>query len=160
MKDSCLKNKLIDSIKRIYAKLVFINDTPHKVALGLGLGVFAGIMPGMGILAALFLAFVFRANRASALLGSMLTNTWLSIVTFLLSIKAGSAIMKLDWYQVYKNYRFFLKNFQWADLFKASIFKLVLPLVIGYIAISLALGLAVYFISYAIIKVIKNARKS
>ena len=75
-------NKIREYLRLILAKLFNINDTPHKIALGLGLGVFAGILPGTGPIAAIFLALAFRANRASALLGSLLTNTWLSLVTF------------------------------------------------------------------------------
>ena len=67
----------------IFDKLFKINDSAEKIALGVGLEVFSGLMPGTGPTAALFLAFIFRANRAAALLGSMLTNTWLSVVTFI-----------------------------------------------------------------------------
>jgi hypothetical protein len=156
MKKNFLKNNFVHLIREIYIKLFLINDTPHKIALGLGLGVFVGIMPGTGLIAALFLAFICRANRAAALLGSILTNTWLSVVTFLLSIKVGSAIMKLDWRNVYADCTVFIKHFQWFDLFKASILKLVLPLIVGYAVISAGLGLAAYLLTLIIIKVIKK----
>lgn len=159
MKKTVPRNNFVNLIKEIYVKLFRINDSPHKIALGLGLGVFVGILPGTGLIAALFLAFIFKANRAAALAGSMATNTWLSIATFLLSIKVGSAIMKLNWRDAYANCLFFLKDFQWANLFKASILKLALPLIIGYIVISAGLGLAVYVVTFLIIKGIKNARK-
>ncbi|MCG2713658.1 MAG: DUF2062 domain-containing protein [Candidatus Omnitrophica bacterium] len=68
-------------INFIFAKLFKINDSAGKIALGVGLGVFAGLLPGTGPAAALLLALVFRANRAAALLGSLITNTWLSVVT-------------------------------------------------------------------------------
>lgn len=160
MKNSSAKNKLINVIKKLYATLFLINDTPHKIALGVGLGVFAGIMPGTGLIAALFLAFIARANRAAALLGSLMTNTWLSIVTFLLSIKVGSGIMGLDWESVYRDYLIFLKNFQWVKLFKIAIIKLVLPLILGYVVIAAALGLLVYLVTFITIKGIKYAHKS
>ena len=65
----------------LFDKLFKINDTPQKIALGFGLGVFAGIFPGTGPVAAILLAYVFRANRASALFGSLFTNTWLNSVS-------------------------------------------------------------------------------
>lgn len=159
MKKNKTKNKSADLLKLIYTKFFLINDTAHKIALGLGLGVVAGIMPGLGPVAALFLAFIFRANRAAAVLGSLLTNTWLSIVTFLLSIKAGSAIMNTDWKDVYGESLLFLKNFQWQNLFKESVFKIALPLLAGYLVVSLSLGLIVYLAALVIIKGIKHARK-
>ncbi len=160
MKKKISDNKYVRLLKLVYEKIFLINDSPHKIALGLGLGVLAGIMPGMGPLAALFLAFLFRANRAAALLGSLLTNTWLSFVTFLLSIKVGSAIMNLDWKDVYAECLLFLKNFQWQNLFKESIFKVALPLAVGYLAISLCLALAVYLIALIVIKRMGYAHKS
>jgi len=68
-------NKFRGFFQLLYLKLIKINDTPQKIAFGFGLGVFSGIFPGTGPLAALFLALILRANRASALLGSLLTNT-------------------------------------------------------------------------------------
>jgi len=160
MKNKRSKNKYADLLKLIYTELFLINDNPHKIALGLGLGVVAGIMPGMGPVAALFLVFIFRANRAAAVLGSLLTNTWLTIITFLLSIKVGSAIMNMNWKDVYEESWLFLKNFQWQNLFKESIFKVAIPLLVGYLVVSLCLALIVYLVALVIIKGIKHAHKS
>lgn len=136
----------------IYRKLFSINDTPQRIALGLGMGVFLGIIPGTGPIAALFLAFILRVNRAAALLGSLLTNTWLSVVTFFLSIKAGSAIMKTGWQEAHQNWLLFLKEFHWLKLFKLSILKIILPVIIGYFTVAFCLGLAVYLITLIILK--------
>ena len=53
-KESILKK----IISFIFAKLFKINDSAQKIALGVGLGVFSGLMPGTGPAAALFLAFI------------------------------------------------------------------------------------------------------
>lgn len=150
-------NKFLDLF---YQKLFRINDTPQKTALGLGIGVFAGIIPGMGPLAALFLALILRLNRAAALLGSLLTNTWLSIVTFLLSVKLGSSIMSLNWQDVWRDWELFLRNFHWLDLFKLSILKIILPVIVGYLVVAFSLGLAVYLITLITLERIKYADKS
>ena len=139
----------------MFDKLFKINDTPQKIALGFGLGMFAGILPGTGPVAAIFLAVIFRANRASALLGSLLTNTWLSVVTFLLSIKLGSAILGLNWHNVRQEWFAFFKGFHWSALFKLSILKAILPVVIGYILVAFCFGLLAYLISLIIIVKIK-----
>ncbi len=118
----------------LYIKLFKINDSPQRIALGLGLGVFAGIIPGTGPVAALFLAFIFRVNRASALLGSLLTNTWLSFVTFILAIKVGSAIMHLDWQVVRQGWILF-------------------PVILGYFIVSFSLGILVYLVTLIILKI-------
>ncbi len=130
----------------LYEKLFKINDTPQRVSLGFGLGVFLGIMPGAGPIAALTLALFLRVNRASALLGSLLTNTWLSVVTFLLSLKTGSAIMKVPWQNVQSDWAVFIKEFRLVSLFKLSALKIILPVIVGYLAVAFCCGLIVYFV--------------
>ncbi len=143
-----------------YHQLFRINDSPHKVAAGLGMGVFCGIMPGTGPIAALFLALLLRVNRAAALLGSLATNTWLSIVTFLLSVKLGSVIMGLDWQVARSDWWLFLSEFRWLNLFKLSILRIILPVIIGYLAVAFLLGLATYLSALIILIKLRYANKS
>jgi len=160
MKKIKTHHKISKFFNALYVKLFKINDSPQKIALGVGLGVFAGIFPGTGPLAALFLAFIFRVNRASALLGSLLTNTWLSFVTFLLAIKAGSAILGIRWQEVHQDWDYFLKSFNWQSLFKLSVLKVILPVITGYLVIAFCLGLLAYLVTLIIIVKIRHENKS
>ncbi len=141
-------NKLKISFRKflrfLYVELVKINDTPQRVALGLGIGVFFGIMPAMGPLAAVFTASIFKANRASALIGSLLTNTWISFVTFLVSIKLGSFIMGIDWQIVKNEWYLLFKDFHFSTLLKASLLQTILPIMTGYLVLAVFFG----FLSY------------
>ncbi|MDP2928087.1 MAG: DUF2062 domain-containing protein [Candidatus Omnitrophota bacterium] len=139
-------------INFVFAKLFYINDSAQKIALGVGLGVFAGLLPGTGPAAALFLAFIFKANRAAALLGGLLTNTWLSLVTFILAIKVGSVILKLNWQTVQQQAQGLLKNFGWTGFFKLSFFEVLLPVIVGYLVIGLVLGALSYSLTLLIIR--------
>jgi len=152
VKGKIWRNRILRSLKFIYIKLFRIHDTPQRIALGLGLGVFLGIIPGTGPLAAIFLALVFRVNRAASLLGSLLTNTWLSIVTFLLSIKVGSAIMRVSWQDTRQNWIEFLKNFRLRDLWQLSTLKIIWPVIIGYLVVAFFLGAATYLIALIIVR--------
>lgn len=143
----------------LYQKLFKINDTPQKIAFGLGIGIFSGIFPGTGPVAALFLATALRANRASALAGSLLTNTWLSVATFIFSIKLGSSIMRINWQDAYLKWRLFLKNFHFIDLLKLPALKLILPVILGYFIVALFLGILSYLITLRILFEIKRARR-
>jgi uncharacterized protein (DUF2062 family) len=154
MKKPKENNNILRFLKIIYIKLFRINDTPQRVAIGFGIGVFCGIVPGMGPLASLFLAMLLRVNRASALLGSLLTNTWLSIVTFFLSIKTGAVIMNVNWQDSYNNWLLFLKDFRWLNLIKLSVLKIILPVIVGYLAVAFCTGLLAYLI---ILVILKNA---
>ena len=158
------KTKIIGIFSRIkvflYNKFIKINDTPQRVAFGFGIGIFAGILPGTGPLAALFLAFIFRANRASALAASLLSNTWLSLVTFILAIKTGSAIFKISWQSLKNDWASVLAHWHWQDLFREPVLKILLPVICGYIIISLVLGLVSYMAVLLIIKVYRPASRA
>ncbi|MDD5423642.1 MAG: DUF2062 domain-containing protein, partial [Candidatus Omnitrophica bacterium] len=121
MRNRALPEKVGRFFKTLYLKLFRINDTPQKVATGLGLGVFLGIIPGTGPLVALFLAFVFRVNRAAALLGSLITNTWMSIPVFLLSVKIVAMLTGLEHQEIHRQWAVFTKDFRWSALLDISI---------------------------------------
>lgn len=139
----------------LYVKLVRTNDTPQKVALGFGLGVFAGILPGTGPIAAVFLASLARVNRATALLGSLATNTWLSFATFLISIKIGSGLIGADWQDIKEKWSMLFKHFSFFSLFKLSVLKIIFPVILGYLVIAICCGL----VSYAVLILILTLRK-
>jgi len=136
----------------LFAKFFKINDSAQKIALGVGLGVFSGLIPGTGPAAALFLAFIFKANRAAALFGSILTNTWLSLVTFILAIKVGSVILGRHWQEVHQKGVTLIHDFHWAKFFKLSFLDVLLPVILGYLIIGICLGLISYLIVLSIIK--------
>jgi len=139
-------------ISFLFTKLFKINDSAQKIALGVGLGVFSGLIPGTGPAAALFFAFVFRANRAAALLGSILTNTWLSVITFILAIKLGSITLNMHWQEVHQKAQGLIRDFHWASLFKLSFLDVLLPVIVGYLIIGLFLGVFSYLVVLIIIR--------
>lgn len=162
MKKFKSRNKFLRRIKLFYLKAVHINDSPQKIALGVAIGVFAGIMPAMGLLAALLLAVIFRANRAAAILGSAITNAWISFVTFLLSIKVGSVILGIDWQEVRRQWDYFIANFRLSSMFRLPISEVILPLVIGYLAVAALIGSATYILTLILVRLIhahKNRAK-
>lgn len=152
------KKSFLRFFKFLYLKLFRINDTPQKKALGFSIGVFLGILPGTGPLAALFLAMLLRVNRAASLLGSLLTNTWLSFVTFALSVKIGSAILKVNRQAVLKAWGHFFKTFHLKDLLEISVLETILPVILGYLVIAFCLAVTTY-LSALIIIYLKNKPK-
>lgn len=144
--------------KAIYLKLFRINDTPQRIALGLGLGVFCGILPGTGPIAALALALLLRVNRAGALLGSVLTNTWLSIPVFLLSLKVGAAMAGVHYQGLQKDWALLIKGFHWSALLNVGVYNVLLPILLGYAAVSLAIGIITYAVALMAVKYIKRKK--
>ncbi|MFH1397166.1 MAG: DUF2062 domain-containing protein [Candidatus Omnitrophota bacterium] len=132
-------------------KIFRTNDTPQRIACGLGIGVFLGIMPGLGALAALIIASLLRVNKAAAILGALLTNTWTSLLTIFLSIKIGAVIMSLNWRDLYNQWYFLIKNFHWKALFQPTFLKIIFPVLIGYLVIAIVLGLVAHLITILIL---------
>lgn len=152
------KNSLKRFLRLIFLKIFRVNDSPQRVALGLGLGVFSGIMPGIGPIAALFLASLAKVNKASALLGSLLTNTWLSILIFMLSVKTGAFVMGLHWQDVSRSWKAFLADFHLIKLFKLSILDIVTPVFLGYLIVALCSGILAYLIILPMLKLLKAVK--
>ncbi|MCX5678618.1 MAG: DUF2062 domain-containing protein [Candidatus Omnitrophica bacterium] len=138
-------------LKAVYLKIFRINDTPQKIALGLGLGVFMGVLPGTGPIAALALALLFRVNRASALLGSILTNTWLSIPVFLLSLRTGAVITGVSYQALKNDWSLLIKDFHWATLLDLGVYKILMPILAGYALISLSIGIIAYALTLIVV---------
>lgn len=147
--------KIVQKIKEITLGLVRIDDSPQRIALGLGLGVFCGIFPGTGPIAAIFLAILIRVNRAASLIGSLATNTWLSFVTFLAAIKTGAWLWGLKWTEVYDSWAGLIREFRWPDLFKLSVLKLILPVFSGFLAVAFGLGVGAYLITFIVLKCLR-----
>ncbi|MDP2904953.1 MAG: DUF2062 domain-containing protein [Candidatus Omnitrophota bacterium] len=143
-------------MKVILVGLFTLNDTPQKIAFGLGLGVFSGILPGTGPIAAVFLAALCRANRAASLIGSLATNTWLSFVTFVIAVKLGAWLWGYKWVDVYNQWSVLVKEFHWINIIKSSFLQLILPLFTGYIIVALALGITVYLIALIAFKLFRQ----
>jgi uncharacterized protein (DUF2062 family) len=145
--------------KKFAKKILLIDDTPQKIAAGFGLGVCLGIFPGTGAVAAVFLAWLFKFNRISAILGSLLVNTWLSIVIFFLALKVGAFMTGRPWQEVYRHCGMLLGNLKWAQLLKASYLQLILPLALGYLLVSATAGMLVYIMVLPLAIFIKKRRK-
>lgn len=146
-------------IRFLYIKLLRINDSPQKIALGFALGVFLGIIPGTGVLASFFLAYLCRVNRASAVLGSLLTNTWLSFLTFIIAIKLGSSLLRIEWEAVYKGWLVFFKHWNWAQAAKGPFFNILFPIILGYAIIGVIAGVAGYICVLAAVRLRKRRQK-
>lgn len=159
MRKRQIPEKLARFFKFVYLKLVKINDSPQRIAIGFGLGVFTGIMPGAGPVVALFLAVLFRVNRASAFLGGFLTNTWVTFLAFLFSIKIGSFIFGIDGEIIRERWTALLKDFHISKVFKLSVLEMALPVLVGYLALAAISAILAYGIILVILKFMKKRKE-
>ncbi len=78
-----------------YLRIIRMEDPPERIARGAAIGVFSGIAPtfGAAALLALAVAFVLKANKGAAVLGSFIMNPITSTFFWSLSIILGSVIL-------------------------------------------------------------------
>lgn len=65
-------------LRRTVGQLLQLNDTPHRIALAFGMGVWLAFSPLLGLhtVLALLIAYLFRLNRAALLVGVYVNNPW------------------------------------------------------------------------------------
>lgn len=100
-----------------------------------------------------------RVNRASALLGSILFNTWVGLLALLLAIKIGSAVRGLNYNDVYDGWLVLLKNFKWEKLLELSIYDVLIPIGIGYLIISFLFALVATAVVYMLAEQIRKKKR-
>lgn len=144
--------------KTIYLKLFRINDSPQNVAAGVGIGVFFGVLPGLGPLAALFTAILVKANSAAALIGSIITNTWLSIPVFAVAVSVGSAVTGTSYANISRDWAELVRDFHLSTFLKASAVNIIFPVLTGYAIVSIAIGLVAYAIALTILRTLRKRR--
>lgn len=136
---------------KLYEELTMVNETPHRVALSFGVGVFLGILPFTGVLAAIAVALMFRLNKAAAILGSAITNTWLGLLVFGLAVKIGAHITGVEWETVSLQMKSLMKSFSLKLLQEIDIWSAFSAMLAGYFIISLILALFGYVIALIVI---------
>lgn len=97
------KNHPYVRLKRLarlyYLRLLRINDPPERIARGAAIGVLMGILPtfGLGTVLSFIFAFIFKANKAAAIIGSFIMNPLTSAFFWTMSIVLGSLILGEDY---------------------------------------------------------------
>jgi len=145
--------------RMLYVKLVRLNDTPPRIAIGFGLGVFIGNMPGIGPIAALVTATIVRVNKVAAVLGAVLVNTWFGLITFVPGVKIGCALMGKEWHQIYESWKVIIKNKDILSFFKVSALDVLIPVFLGQLMISLILGFVAWGIVLFILYEMKERKR-
>lgn len=145
-------------LKLQYVKLVRINDTPVKVALGMGVGVFLGIFPtfGLGMVLAFLLAWIFRFNKASAVIGSTIMNPLTTPFFWSLSCILGAVIVGGDWREILNQVKLAADTISWSNILHQETWALLGKLLgkglyvylAGNILLSLGLAIVFYFLTF------------
>jgi len=129
-------------IKSFVKKLLRIKDSPEKIALGLAIGVFWGIMPtfGFAILFSLPTALLFRGNKLAAILGTFIANPLTIPLFYPFGYKIGQLILKTA-----------PLPFSWDIFNLESLLNISKSLLVGNFLLAIGLALLIYFLVLQII---------
>ena len=133
-------------IKRALVELLHLEDTPHRIGLAFGLGIWIAFSPLLGLhtLMALGIAFAFRLSRAAILIGCYVNNPWTLAPLYLAGTVVGCALLgvsteglaTVDWdrhgLDFYANLLAHLRPYLW-------------PFVIGNTILGVLFGTLSYF---------------
>ena len=90
--------KLRRSARHQWLRLLRIPATPEHIAKGMAIGVFVGFIPLLPsqTLIAIGLAFLLRASKVAAAIGTLVTNPFTWVFLYLLFYRIGRAILPFN----------------------------------------------------------------
>lgn len=163
------KNLFARARQFIKFRIIHVDDSPHRIALGVSLGLFTAFLPLLGLhtLIALMFSFVFHANKAVAILCSWISNPLTVIPIFVPSYIFGRSVVGLfrdsppsDPDQVAEILARSFSFSSMVDAFSSSDFwkemgtlfgKIGLELITGCLVLGTTFAIVFYFATYKII---------
>jgi uncharacterized protein (DUF2062 family) len=126
--------------------LLHVEDTPHRIALAFGIGVYIAFFPIFGIHTgmALIIAFLFKLSRVAMLLGIWVNNPWTIAPMYMGGTLLGCVLLgvsrsdlpEIDWalegHAFYEELMIVLRPYLW-------------PFVVGNTVAGILAGLLAYF---------------
>lgn len=144
-------DKFKNWLNKLYEELTAVHEQPHAVAFSFALGVFLGVLPFTGVIAAIGVAYFFKLNKPAAILGSALTNGWLMLIVLGFALQTGAWSLGVSQVEIQAQWQDLVKGFTWQDLLSPVILKLIVPLALGFVILSLAFAVVGYFLALGII---------
>jgi len=127
-------------------KILHLNDSPHRIALGIAIGILVAWSPTIGIqtVIALALAFLLRANKFLAVTFVWISNPLTLIPIYYPNYLVGSVVISFFRPTDYTN--LFSVEF-WHNIAEFAV-KLGLELFVGGLMVGTILALTAYFVTY------------
>lgn len=142
---------------RYYGKrLLRISATPHQVALGLAIGVFAASSPfvGLHIILAGIVAWLLRGNIAAAILGTILSNPLTFLPIVMADYKIGHMLLStfgnvqaIPLSEIRQMFDGLSLSQAWSSLLEAWE-PVMMPIILGGVVLGAILGSLSYVCAY------------
>jgi hypothetical protein len=143
-------------LKRAFQAVFHVQDTPHRIALAFGTGVFIAFCPLLGIHTglALGLAFLFRFSRVAILTGAWINNPWTVAPMYMAGTALGCAMLGVSPES--------LESIDWGlhgHAFYAALWEGLRPLVLPFVVGNTVLGLVAGALSYLVVRSLLERRQ-
>ena len=149
-------------------RLKRIPGTPESIAMGFACGAAASMMPFMGfhfILSAIF-AWLLRGSIIASALGTIVGNPWTFPFIWVGTYKIGQLLLGMDssvegeapFRQMFTGLFQAIQNFD-GDLFVVRVMPIFIPMLAGSIPVSLAIGIASYFLILKPVRAVHKLRQ-
>ncbi len=138
------------SFEKLYRKIVGINDSPQKIARGVAIGIFWGIMPtfGLAIIFSVPTAILLRANKFSSILSSLISNPLTTPFFLGFGYKIGEYILNSP--------KDNIPSLSWEIIKTEYLWEISKSLLIGTTILATTIALSAYVV---ILKIIQKHRR-
>jgi uncharacterized protein len=139
----------VSRIRGFLRALVQVEDTPTRLALAFGIGVFIAFFPILGIHTgmALLLAVLFRLNKVAILAGAWTNNPWTLAPMFVTGTLLGCALLGVP--------ADGLHGVDWSlhgKAFYEAMFESLRPLVLPFLVGNLVLGVLGGAVAFVVLR--------
>lgn len=133
----------VDHLKDRIRSLFKLKDSPHRLAMAFGVGIFIAFSPTVGLhtVSVLAVAWVFRLNTLVLFTGALINNPWTIVPLYAFCTWFGIRITGSDTA---------VPDIPWADVGIMDLLTLLKPYLWPFVAGTLVIGTLAAFLSYAL----------
>lgn len=132
---------------RWHGTLARMRAHPERIARGFAVGLFIGMLPGAGVLAALALAFLLRLHKPAVTLGALVNNPWTTPFFYLAAYQLGKRLTGFESNLAWNGWH------SWQDAaWWTALLRMLRPTLLGTVLIGAALALVGYAVVYLLLR--------
>jgi uncharacterized protein len=134
----------LESIRQQLAKVLHLQETPHRTALAFAIGVFIAFAPHYFFHTAsvVFCAWAFRLNFLAILLGSLINNPWTLVPILAASLYTGLLVVGTSTSPA----------IEWDQMTVDNMFEMLSPYLIPFLVGACTLALTGSLIAYPVMR--------
>jgi uncharacterized protein (DUF2062 family) len=158
--------KLSRQLRYYYLRLIRLKGSPRELALGMALGIFAGLLPiiPFQIALAVALALLFRSSKITAAIGTWISNPLNWYFLYYYTYKVGAFVLGVSGKQAFfSKLMASIRHAEGPLAIAAQIFQagttVVASFVTGGIVLGIAFAVPAYFVSFYIFRSIATWRE-